>query len=358
MNQMQFYIDEQPELLKRMLESSAELTAPVIKSLAGQPVERIVLIGSGSSYHAALMAKPVIERALGIEVTAIIPTRFEELRNMKRGGTAFFATSQSGNSTNTFDCIATLHTEGCLVTAITADPSSPVAKAADLSLCLPIGEETIGAKTKGMMASALLLTLLGLELGRARQSAPPAFYEAQMAALHSIFAAMEDNLTRSKAWCTAVVPQLAESGYIDIISEGAAAGAAAEGRLKLLETIWRPVIHYEFEEYLHGIQNALSEKTYLLAILPDEPEARARMCRLLGFAREKGAHCFAAGRGACMEEPDALVLTQHSDALICGFELLPAMQTLSAQLSAYCGIDVTKPKFPDFYGIMKSKLRV
>lgn len=358
MNQMQLYIDEQPTLLRHILKRSAELTAPVIQSLAGQQVERIVLIGSGSSYHAALMAKPVIELSLGIEVTAIIPTRFYDLRNMKQSGTAFFATSQSGNSTNTFDCIAALHKEGCRVTAITADPSSPVARAADLSLCLPIGEEAIGAKTKGMAASALLLTLLGLELGRARQSAPPAFYETQIEALHSIFAAMEDNLTRSKSWCAVVSPQLAESGYLDIISEGAAAGAAAEGRLKLLETIWRPVIYYEFEEYLHGIQNALSEKTYLLAILPDEPEARARMCRLLKFAREKGARCFAAGRGACAEEPDALVLTRNSDALLGGFELLPAMQTLSAQLSAYCGIDVTKSKYPDFYGIMKSKLRV
>lgn len=357
-NRMQGYIDEQPAVLRAMLDGREALAAPFVARFGGQTPDRVVLVGSGSSYHAALMAKPVIERALGCEATAVVPTRFEdELGALHAQRPLYLLSSQGGHSTNTYARLQALRAGGAAVCAVTADAASPIGREADLCVALPIGEERIGAKTKGMSATALTLCLLALELGRARGTVPAGFYEDCIRDFYGIVDAMPDNLKRSMAWCGETLPALAPSPYLDVVAEGAVAGAAMEGRLKLLETIYRPVIYYEFEEYLHGVQNALSDRTHLLCLLPDAPAERARMRRLAEFARSQGAHCYLVARGEDGAGlPGELTLAASCGPLLAGFELLPAMQTLSAQLSAFCGIDITKPKFAGFAARFESKL--
>lgn len=357
-NRMQGYIDEQPAVLRAMLDGRAALTAPFTARFGGQRPDRVVLVGSGSSYHAALMAKPVIERALGCEATAVVPTRFaDELGALRAERPLYLLSSQGGHSTNTYACLRALRADGAAVCAVTADAASPIGREADLCVALPIGEERIGAKTKGMLATALTLCLLALALGEALGTAPAGFSERCLAEFYAIADAMPDNLSRAKRWCADVLPALAPSLYLDVVAGGALAGAAMEGRLKLLETIYRPVIYYEFEEYLHGVQNALSERTHLLCLLPEAPAARARMRRLAAFAEGQGAHCYLVARGEDGAGlPGELTLAASCGPLLAGFELLPALQTLSAQLSAYCEIDITKPKFAGFAAEFESKL--
>lgn len=355
MNLMQQYIREQPETLRALVDGRETLAHEFCAKFGKRQIDRVVLLGSGSSYHAALMAKPLIERALGAEVSAVVPTRFDDLAAMRKEDVLYLASSQSGRSTNTYERMGRLRSEGQPVAAVTADGASPVGRAADVTVCPPIGEELIGAKTKGMTATAVTLILLALELGRVKNTLPDGFYDEALAALAAMCDAMAENIARAERWCVeSAVPLLAPAGYLDVIAEGADYAAALEGRLKLLETIWRPVVCYEFEEYLHGIQNALGEQTYLLGLLPADEDEAARMRRLAAFARDKGAKCLLIGLET---DPGEGGLTlQRGGQGLSGFDYLPAMQTLSALLSAHCGIDVTRPRFPDFYAIMKSKL--
>ena len=357
MNRMRGYIEEQPALVRRMVAGRAAFAAGFLDRFGDAPVRRIILFGSGSSNHAAQMAKPILERALGVEVTPVVPTRIAELDRVDPDGLFWFAISQSGISTNTYHLIGRLRARGTPVTAVTGGHDTPIAQRADFSVELPCGEEDIGAKTKGQVASALALILLGLEWGRRRGTCPEGFYREMVDALTALGAQMDENLRRADAWCAAVVPELAAAPHLYVLAKGSAQGGAREGALKLLETTYRPVSYYEFEEYLHGIQNALDEKSWLLVLMPDADDPdfdRAR--RLMDFARSVGAHCYPVSRGRETGLPASLTLQTAGCELLSSFEYVLPLQLLSAALSAHCGIDTAKRRYPDFYTMMESKL--
>lgn len=357
MNLMRSYIEEQPALARRMVDGRSALCAGFLARFRDAPVRRIILFGSGSSNHAARMAKPILERALGVEVTPIVPTRIHELDYVPEEGLFWFAVSQSGISTNTYHLIRDLQARHIPVTAITGGHDTPIAQCADCSVALPCGEENIGAKTKGQVASALALILLGLEWGRARGTCAPDFYDEMTAALSMLSDRMSENLRRSSAWCRTVLPSLANAPHLYVLSKGNAQGGAMEGTLKLLETIYRPVSYYEFEEFLHGIQNALDSSSHLILLMPDanDPDFD-RALRLLHFARSVGAHCLAVSRGRETGLPNSLTLATAGCELLASLEYVLPLQLLSAELSAHCGIDTSRRRYPDFYTLMESKL--
>lgn len=356
MNVMQAYIDEQPTVLSRLLTGWPEQAGRLAGYLDGQPVRRVILFGSGSSYHASVLAAPFWARALGVEATPVVPTRMDSLEGLAPEGLLYLAVSQGGRSTSTYHKIQALQAHGIPVIAVTQSPDTPVGRQADLAFGLPIGEEQIGAKTKGVTATAVTLILLALTLGELRGTADPGWIAGVRSDLHTLVHQMPENIARSKRWAQAVCRVLAPAHHLYVLGAGAAYGGALEGALKLLETTYRPVSCYEFEEYLHGIQNALDAHAYLLCLMPRGAD-QARMRRLTDFTAGQGAHTFRIGfdptdgRGAC-----DLVLVSSPPPALDGLTYLPALQTLSAQVSAYCGIDVTVPRYPDFFSQMESKL--
>ena len=357
MNLMRSYIEEQPALARRMVDERSALCADFLMRFRETPVRRIILFGSGSSNHAARMAKPILERALGVEVTPIVPTRISELDYVPQEGLFWFAISQSGISTNTYHLIRDLQAKHIPVVAITGSHDTPIAQCADCSVELPCGEENIGAKTKGQVASALALILLGLEWGRARGTCAPDFYDEMITSLSMLSNQMAENLYRSSEWCRKILPSLAQASHLYVLGKGNAQGGAMEGTLKLLETIYRPISYYEFEEFLHGIQNALDSSSHLILLMPDASDPDfARALRLLAFAQSVGAHCLAVSRGRETDLPDSLTLETAGCELLASLEYVLPLQLLSAELSAYCGIDTSKRRYPDFYTLMESKL--
>ena len=357
MNRMRGYIEEQPALVRRMVDERSSLCAAFVSRFLNTPVRRIILFGSGSSNHAARMAKPILERALGVEVTPIVPTRISELDYVDETGLFWFAISQSGISTNTYHLIQSLRARAIPVTAVTGGHDTPIARCADCSVALPCGEEDIGAKTKGQVASALALILLGLEWGRARGTCSAAFYDEMIESLSMLSDQMAENLRCSAAWCEQLIPQLKDAPHLYVLAKGSAQGGAMEGALKLLETTYRPVTCYEFEEYLHGIQNALDEKSWIFLLMPDADDPDFdRALRLIRFIDSVGGHVFPISRGRDTGRPGSLTLPTAGNELLASFEYVLPLQFLSATLSAACGIDTAKRRYPDFYAMMESKL--
>lgn len=71
---LQEYIAQQPALWRALLDSREEITAEFSRRFGGFQPDRVILVGSGSSHYAALMARPVLEHAWGTEVTCLVPS--------------------------------------------------------------------------------------------------------------------------------------------------------------------------------------------------------------------------------------------------------------------------------------------
>lgn len=346
---LQQYIGRQPALWRAMLAGREALTGPFARLFAAERPERVVCVGSGSSHYASLMARQVLERGAGVPVQCAVPSDMERPGLPDGVRTLYVAVSQSGLSANTCQMVQRLRREGCPVAVLTERAGSPVGRAGSLTVPLPVDEERIGAKTKGVTVTVLTLMLLGLA---ASEDEP--WKERMYGALERLCAQAEENLRRAAAWSRERTAAILPFRHLYTVAAPDGMGAAREGALKLLETNYLPVSAYALDEYVHGIQNALDESACLLGLLPPEGPERERMLRLADFARSVGAAFYLIAPGGGPE--GALCLETAGEPALRQLEYLPALQTLAAALSAARGIDAEERRYPDFYTLMGSKL--
>jgi glucoselysine-6-phosphate deglycase len=364
---MRQYIEEQPEIIKKMTDERAEIARRFLAKFGGTKPERIFLFGSGSSYHAARIAQPLMEKLLGIEVTARTPSQFNlNVLSKNPKGNLCFAFSQGGKSASTVLKFREIKAAGAPVIGITENDDTLIAKESDLPVSLRIGCENIGAKTKGLTASALTAILLALEWSRVLGSAGQDFYDRIITDMLTASRQMPENIKRSLDWVEKNKDAMLPAPYMVVLGERMDFGAALEVALKLLETIYRPVVAYEFEEYLHGCQNMLDKKSCLLFLLPGSsngngsgsPEAgdrRKYFLSLYEFCGGLGAQAFWISRGRETSDlrgksgdEKGLVLETAGNDYLSFLELLIPGQVMSARLPSLAGIDISKFKFPDF----------
>ena len=314
----------------------------------GETPRRVVMVGSGSSHYAC---RAVCALAAGgaCEFFSAVPTRMGPFLPL-RPGTVWWAVSQSGKSTSTLRAVRALREAGGEVWTFTADPASPLAQCGDGHVCIPCGDETVGPKTKGVSTTILTLWLAAHALAA---GAPP---EEGLHPLAPAFGAAQENLRLCRTWAENCTDALLRAPCLTLVAEGPALPLAEEGALKLLETLYVPAQAWEFEEYLHGVNNIIGPGQVHLFVLRGG-ERRARMERLIEYCAGRGAVCLCIDCAAARPCVDGLRLalrcTGEPQAL--AFELLPAFQMLSAVVSAAKGIECDRPRYPDFYAALDTK---
>ncbi|NLO85790.1 MAG: SIS domain-containing protein [Clostridiales bacterium] len=350
MNTIKEYIAEQPSTWRAMLAAppQAMITAAVNRC------ERILLIGTGSSYNAAVAAAPLFEKLLKAETTAVMPTRIPKC--LPDGAhTLVMVISQSGCSTSTMKSALAFHQAGYQVVAVTADEHSPIASCCKLHWLVGCGEETIGPKTKGVTGTILALYLFAISLAQSWQSATHEQITAVMSALALSFDNAQENLRRSEAFVHRHLDALIARPHFTFISEDVGYPTAMESALKVLETLYVPAYAYEFEEYLHGVQNTIA-KTQCNILLAATEQNAERMVRLDAFAMDKGCmQMVVTTLAAIPPAPHVLHLLGSGDPLTLPFELMFFGQLLSAHGSAAKGINCNKPQFPEYIRLMETK---
>jgi glucoselysine-6-phosphate deglycase len=301
------------------------------------------------------MAQPFVERAMHVETSVLVPSRMPDAGILEDGEALYVLISQGGKSTNTIKAVEQAGIEKDQIISITENPASPIAKISRLTFKLPWDEaEAVGAKTKGVTCSVTIAMLLFLELALAQNRIDQAFYDQTLAALNRFCLFHAENVARILQWYEANREEMAASECMLVLAQQEFLGAGMESALKLLETIHRPVFAYEFEEYLHGVANTLSSRSYMLFMMPGG-DKRERSRRLFDFAVEKGAKCFAINVGDEDATVRAVNLLPSGSRYVDVLTYLLPGQILSAQLSEFCGIDVDKPQFPGFSTMMGTK---
>lgn len=352
---MMRYLEEQPAVWNKILKNRKELFRPLADGLAGRTVKHILLVGSGSSYNASLLAAQFYEEVLGLEAQTVVPSKIDALPAlMDRDNTLVFAVSQSGRSTSTIRVIESLNKAGFTVVGITADETSPVAKACSLHQLIDCGEETVGPKTKGMTATILTLYLAGMQLCSTLGRLSCKQEESICSEFLRSFAAAPENIARCRAFCEANLKSLAENSFFTIISDSTGYATACEGALKVLETLYVPAYSYEFEEYLHGVNNLIAPGICNLFI-PVNPENFDRMHKLDDYCSAHGCNDFVVSSAKGSGFQGALELEGSDSVFTQPFETLLFFQVLSALGSEYKQINCDKPKFTDFYSLLETK---
>jgi glucosamine--fructose-6-phosphate aminotransferase (isomerizing) len=233
---------EQPDVLGRIAAARSE-GAGRVRALRPPDLRGVVLVARGSSDHAALYGRYVIELATGLPVSLAAPSLYTRYGVRPRlDGHLAVGVSQSGQTPEILRALEAMRDGGARTIAITADPGAPIATGADELLEIPTGAERAIPATKTFTAELAAFAVLAEALGREVGS------EDQWAALPEVVGeVLEDE--RRVDWATAV---LAGAESVVHLARGLTYAVAPEGALKMKETAGRPAEGFSSADFLHG----------------------------------------------------------------------------------------------------------
>lgn len=212
--------------------------ADVLAALAGQEFSTILLAARGSSDHAALYGRYLMEVHLGIPVVLAAPsvlTRYG--RRVRYPRCLAVGISQSGAAPDVSEVLAAAREDGHATLAITNTAGSRLATTAEHTLLLNVGTEKSVAATKTYSASLLAMYELTRALG-ANLPAPTLPNEAWIASARSAAEDASGTIVR----CSPVFA----------LARGFDFATANEAALKLMECACLPVKSYSSADFEHG----------------------------------------------------------------------------------------------------------
>jgi glucosamine--fructose-6-phosphate aminotransferase (isomerizing) len=299
-------IHEQPDAMRRALtgrvrEGQLRLAELEPMKQAGllDTVQRIVIVACGTSYHAGLIAKYVIEQWARIPVETITAAEFRYCNPILGPEILCIAVTQSGETADTLVGIRQAREQGAPVIAVTNVVASAITRLSDAVLYLQAGPEIGVVATKTFITSVTVLYLLGLYLAQQRGHMVSEEVGKVLEALDRIPNQVQSILDQSTNPNDVIEPlakHLSHCSSMMFIGRGVGFPTALEGALKLKEISYIHAEGLPAGELKHGSIALLDPDTPLIAVatsshvyekvVSNMQEVRARDARVVAIATE------------------------------------------------------------------------
>ncbi len=152
---------EQPETLRRCRDVNEQTVRRIVEAAGKRNIRQVVIAARGTSDHAAVYGKYVIELLLGIPVSLAAPSVFTVYRApMHLENCLVIGISQSGRAADVLEVLRSAQASGAVTVGITNDAGSEIALAADHFLDCAAGTERSVAATKTFSSQIYLLASL------------------------------------------------------------------------------------------------------------------------------------------------------------------------------------------------------
>jgi len=149
-------IHEQPKVIRDTLAGYISKGETAADLAGGESMEGTLILACGTSYHAGLVGKYIIEKLVDVPVRVELADEFIYYGQASPGSRAFVLT-QSGETLDALKAIKKLKELGCRVVAVTNVVGSTASRLADRTVYLRAGPEISVAATKSFMAQLIAL---------------------------------------------------------------------------------------------------------------------------------------------------------------------------------------------------------
>jgi glucosamine--fructose-6-phosphate aminotransferase (isomerizing) len=273
---MQKEIFEQPQALRETLDTHLEHnpTKIILKNSGFSDEEfkafkRIQFIACGTSWHAALVGKYVLEKVARIPVEVDIASEFHYRDPVLDSSTLVITISQSGETADTLSCLRLAKKKGLKTLSICNVPHSSIDREADGRIYTKAGAEIGVCSTKSFTAQLLTINILALHLARIFKTCDEKTLRDYTEALIAIPSQTEVCLDHDK-WFKEAAKSLSEFKGFLYLGRGINYPIALEGALKLKEITYLHAEGYPSGELKHG-PIALVDKTMaIIAMVPKD----------------------------------------------------------------------------------------
>ncbi|KKK90470.1 hypothetical protein LCGC14_2722680, partial [marine sediment metagenome] len=233
--------DERKVLLQEIGLSSQEI----------EKIKRLFIIACGTSYHAALIGKFLIENKVGLPVEVDIASEFRYRNPIIDSNTLVLVITQSGETADTLAALHLAKEKKAKTLAITNVVGSTASREADGVLYTYAGPEIGVASTKAFIAQLTLLYLFTIYLGSIRGTIPKEEAKEMLKALKNLPGAVKKILENTKGILSCARKYFHKRDFL-YIGRGINYPIALEGALKLKEISYIHAEGYPAGEMKHG----------------------------------------------------------------------------------------------------------
>lgn len=231
--------------------------------------ERIIIIGCGTSWHAALIGEYLLEEYAQIPVEVEYASEFRYRKPVIRPSDVVILISQSGETADTLAALHLAKEKGATVLGICNVVGSTLARETDAGVFTHAGVEIGVASTKAFTAQVTVLTMFALKLARERNTISPEDYSLLVRELSQIPEKGRLILQNNEN-----IKQIAEK-YKDAVNalylgRGYLFPVALEGALKLKEISYIHAEGYAAGEMKHGPIALVDDNLPVIVVAPQD----------------------------------------------------------------------------------------
>jgi glucosamine--fructose-6-phosphate aminotransferase (isomerizing) len=307
-------------------------------------VERILILGCGTSWHAGYVAAYMLEELARIPVQVEISSEFRYKNPIVPPGTFVIAISQSGETADTIAAVREVKAKGAKVLALCNVHGSTLTREADNTIFLKAGAEIGVCSTKAFTSQVIVLSLFTLLMARMRHMSKGEgqhFLEQLLRLPEQV-----QTVLNQAAHIASIARKYARYENFFYIGRRYMYPASLEGALKLKEISYINANGYPAGEIKHGPIALISEQCPTVALcanrmtydklLSNLMEIKARHGKILAIANQEDKH---------LEEiADDIIYVPSSCDELAVIPVTVANQLLAYYIAQLKGADIDQPR--------------
>ncbi len=345
-------IHEQPDVIRNILADKlhasedqvkldeVKLTKETLKNL-----NRIQVIACGTSLHAAMIGKYIIEDLCGIPVDVEASSEYIYRKTVTDSHTLVIGVSQSGETADTLTAIKQSKARGSHILIITNRPDSAMAREADSLLSVNAGIEVSVAATKSYIAQLTSFYLLALYMAEIKESVSLDILTNLKHEMLLLPQKIEQILSNKENIKTCARKYSNTRDFI-YIARGINYPTALEGALKLKEISYINATGYPAGELKHGPIAMLDETMPVLSILmkgsvyekllSNSEEAKARNAKMIALTNSQDKK---------LEDLfDYIIKVPDVEEMLSPIISIVPLQLIAYYIAEFLGKDVDQPR--------------
>jgi glucosamine--fructose-6-phosphate aminotransferase (isomerizing) len=309
-------------------------------------IQRIVIVGCGTAYHAGLIGRYAIEHWARVPVEVDVASEYRYRDPVVGPEDLVIGITQSGETLDTLVAMRTARERGAAVLALTNVMGSQATRDADGVLYTRAGLEIGVAATKTYVAQITAMYLIALRLAEVRGTMDRTQLKPPISDLKRLPHMISELLDHDIAGIEAIAESVAGAEFFMYLGRHVGLPVALEGALKLKEISYIATDAYPAGEMKHGPIALLNENTPVVVVATESPiidklisnmqEVRVRGARVIAVATE--------GDARIAEHADEVIRVPSTHWMLAPLLAVIPLQLLAYHIARQRGLNVDQPR--------------
>jgi glutamine---fructose-6-phosphate transaminase (isomerizing) len=343
-------IYEQPEAVRETIGDRVRghdlvLDALGISELEIQNLRRIVIVAAGTSYHAAVVGRYVIEEWARVPVEPDIASEWIYRNPVLSKDTLVVGISQSGESRDTVNAVKLARELGAHTLGVTNLMGTQITREVDSTIYTRCGLEVGVAASKTFTAQVALMYLIALKLAQIRRTLPADEIDFILDRVHELPDKIAEFLNGDHP-IDNIAQRFYEKPFFLYLGRHIGLPVALEGALKLKEISYIPTDAYSAGEMKHGPIALLEEGTPVVVVATNI-HVYDKIVSNIQETRARGAHVIAVatdGNEDIQHHADDVIYVPRTPAFLQAALAVVPLQLLAYRIARLRGLNVDQPR--------------